>query len=128
ANVVGYCIGGTALACAMAYLAARKVETPIESATFFAAQQDFSEAGDLLLFSDEAWLAQTEAEIDRAGGVLPGQVMASTFNQLRPRDLIWSPFVDNYLLGKAPKAFDLLFWNADSTRLPKRMHLGYIRN
>ena len=128
ANVVGYCIGGTALSCAMAYLAARKLESPIESATFFAAQQDFSQAGDLLLFSDQAWLNQAEAEIDRAGGVLPGQVMAATFNQLRPGDLIWSPLVDAYLLGEAPKAFDLLFWYADSTRLPKRMHLGYIRD
>jgi polyhydroxyalkanoate synthase len=128
ANVVGYCIGGTALACAMAYLAARKIYSPIESATFFAAQQDFSEAGELLLFSDETWLAQAEAEIDRAGGVLPGQVMAATFNQLRPRDLIWGPFVDNYLLGKPQKAFDLLFWNADPTRLPRTMHLGYIRD
>jgi polyhydroxyalkanoate synthase len=99
----------------------------IASATFFAAQQDFSEAGDLSLFTDEDWLRVIEVRMDEAGGVLPGRVMSDTFNALRPNDLIWSFFVGNYLLGKEPKPFDLLFWNSDQTRMPKALHLFYLR-
>jgi len=125
-NAVGYCIGGTLLGAALAHMAANKDER-IASATFFAAQHDFAEAGDLLLFTDEHWLAEIEQQMEAAGGVLPGAAMADTFNALRANDLIWSFFVSNYLMGKAPPAFDLLFWNADQTRMPKRLHLDYLR-
>jgi polyhydroxyalkanoate synthase len=125
-NTVGYCIGGTLLSASLAHMAAKKV-SPIASATFFAAQQDFSEAGDLLLFTSEEWLRDLERKMDEAGGVLSGQSMADTFNALRANDLIWSFFVNNYLLGKEPKPFDLLFWNSDQTRMPKRLHLFYLR-
>jgi polyhydroxyalkanoate synthase len=125
-NTVGYCIGGTLLACALAHMAARK-DKRVASATFFAAQADFAEAGDLLIFTNDEWLAELEARMDAAGGVLPGQAMADTFNSLRANDLIWSFFVSNYLMGREPAAFDLLFWNADQTRMPKTLHLGYLR-
>ncbi|RZJ82967.1 MAG: class I poly(R)-hydroxyalkanoic acid synthase, partial [Brevundimonas sp.] len=100
----------------------------IAANTFFAAQHDFEEAGDLLLFTDEHWLNEVEQQMDAAGGVLPGAAMAETFNALRANDLIWSFFVSNYLMGKAPPAFDLLFWNADQTRMPKRLHMDYLRS
>jgi polyhydroxyalkanoate synthase len=126
-NVVGYCIGGTLLACTLAHMAA-KGDQRINCATTFAAQQDFTEAGDLSLFTDEAWLQDIESRIDQAGGVLSGQSMADTFNSLRSNDLIWSFFVSNYLMGKDPKPFDLLFWNSDQTRMPKTLHMFYLRN
>src|SRR5206468_2890306 len=100
---------------------------PIASATFFAAQQDFSEAGDLKLFTNEAWLQELERRMDAGGGVLSGNALAETFNVLRSNDLIWSFFVNNYLMGKDPKPFDLLFWNSDQTRMPKTLHLFYLR-
>jgi polyhydroxyalkanoate synthase len=125
-NTVGYCIGGTLLSCALAHMAARG-DDRIASATFFAAQQDFSEAGDLLIFTNDDWLKDLEARMDAGGGVLPGQNMADTFNALRANDLVWSFFVSNYLMGKEPKPFDLLFWNADQTRMPKTLHLFYLR-
>jgi polyhydroxyalkanoate synthase len=125
-NTVGYCIGGTLLGSTLAHMAAKGVN-PIASATFFAAQQDFSEAGDLLLFTNEQWLKELERKMDEGGGVLSGQAMADTFNMLRANDLIWSFFVNNYLLGKSPKPFDLLFWNSDQTRMPKTLHLFYLR-
>jgi polyhydroxyalkanoate synthase len=126
-NTVGYCIGGTLLGASLAHMAAHNL-TSVRSATFFAAQQDFEEAGDLLLFANQAWLEDLEKRMDAAGGVLPSSAMADTFNMLRANDLIWSFFVNNYLLGKEPTAFDLLFWNADQTRMPKALHLGYLRN
>ncbi len=126
-NTVGYCIGGTLLACALAYLAA-KGDDRIASATFFAAQSDFAEAGDLKLFTDEAWLEDLEKQMDTAGGFLPGRSMADTFNVLRSNDLIWSFYVSNYLMGKEPRPFDLLYWNSDQTRMPKALHLAYLRN
>lgn len=125
-NTVGYCIGGTLLASTLAHMAAKNDER-ISSATFFAAQQDFAEAGDLLLFTNEDWLSDLEKQMDAAGGVLSGQAMAETFNSLRANDLIWSFFVNNYLMGKEPKPFDLLFWNSDQTRMPKALHLFYLR-
>lgn len=126
-NTVGYCIGGTLLSVALAHMAARG-DKRINSATFFAAQQDFAEAGDLLLFTNEEWLQSIEQQMDAAGGFLPSQSMADTFNALRGNDLIWSFFVSNYLMGKEPRPFDLLFWNADQTRMPKALHLFYLRN
>lgn len=125
-NTVGYCIGGTLLSATLAHMA-EKGDKSIGSATFFAAQQDFSEAGDLLLFTNEDWLKDLEAKMDEGGGVLSGQTMADTFNALRGNDLIWSFFVNNYLLGKEPKPFDLLFWNSDQTRMPKTLHTFYLR-
>jgi polyhydroxyalkanoate synthase len=125
-NTVGYCIGGTLLSATLGHMAANK-DKRIASATFFAAQQDFSEAGDLLLFTNQDWLADLEKKMDQGGGVLSGQSMADTFNALRANDLIWSFFVNNYLLGKEPKPFDLLFWNSDQTRMPKTLHLFYLR-
>jgi polyhydroxyalkanoate synthase len=126
-STVGYCIGGTLLACTLAHMAA-KGDRRISAATFFAAQQDFTEAGDLLLFTNDAWLAELAQRMDEAGGVLPGQAMADTFNALRANDLIWSFFVNNYLMGKEPAAFDLLFWNADQTRMPKALHMSYLED
>ena len=126
ANVVGYCIAGTLLSCALSRMAATN-DKRIGSATFFAAQQDFSESGDLKLFTDEDWLRVIEVRMDEAGGVLPGRVMSDTFNALRANDLVWSFFISNYLLGKESRPFDLLFWNADQTRMPKRLHLDYLR-
>lgn len=126
-NTVGYCIGGTLMGAALAHMAARG-DDRISATTFFAAQHDFAEAGDLLLFTDEHWLAEIEQQMDAAGGVLPGAAMADTFNALRANDLIWSFFVSNYLMGKAPPAFDLLFWNADQTRMPKALHMDYLRS
>jgi polyhydroxyalkanoate synthase len=125
-NVVGYCIGGTLLGATLAHMAA-KGDKRFGSATFFAAQHDFTEAGDLLLFTDETWLDNIEKMIDDAGGVLPGAAMADTFNSLRANDLVWSFFVSNYLMGKEPPAFDLLYWNSDQTRMPKTLHLQYLR-
>ena len=107
---VGYCIGGTLLGDPWPTWPPRG-DKRIASATFFAAQQDFSEAGDLLLFTNEDWLRSSRRRW-RGGGVLSGQTMADTFNALRANDLIWSFFVNNYLLGKEPKPFDLLFWNS----------------
>lgn len=125
-NAVGYCIGGTLLGCALAHMA-EKGDTSIASATFFTAQHDFTEAGDLLLFTSETWLKELERQMDAAGGVLPGAAMADTFNALRANDLIWSFFVSNYLMGKDLTPFDLLCWNADQTRMPKALHLFYLR-
>ena len=125
-NTVGYCIGGTLLSSTLAHMAAKGVNA-ISSATFFAAQQDFSEAGDLLIFTNEGWLSDLEKKMDEGGGVLSGQTMAETFNALRANDLIWSFFVSNYLMGKEPKPFDLLFWNSDQTRMPKTLHMDYMR-
>ncbi len=126
-NTVGYCIGGTLLATALAYMAAHD-DHRIGAATFFAAQQDFVEAGDLKLFTNDEWLNDLEKRMDAAGGVLPSTAMADTFNMLRANDLIWSFFVNNYLMGKEPAAFDLLFWNSDQTRMPKALHMSYLRD
>ncbi len=125
-NVIGYCIGGTLLAATLAYMAAKK-DGRIHSATFFAAQADFSEAGDLQVFIDDVQLEALEQQMEAAGGVLEGRKMATTFNMLRANDLIWSFVVNNYLLGKTPVPFDLLYWNSDTTRMPEAMHLFYLR-
>jgi len=127
-NAVGYCVGGTLLASALAWLEAEGQADRIASATFFAAQTDFEQAGDLLLFIDEYWLKEIERIMDAQGGVLDGRSMADTFNLLRSNDLIWSFVVNNYLLGRQPQAFDLLYWNSDQTRMPKALHLWYLDN
>jgi polyhydroxyalkanoate synthase len=125
-NCVGYCIGGTLLAAVLAYMAA-KGDGRIHSATFWAAQTDFSEAGELSVFVDEAQLKALEAQMAGAGGVLPGSRMAGAFNMLRANDLIWSFVINNYLLGRQPMPFDLLYWNSDTTRMPEKLHLSYLR-
>lgn len=126
ADTIGYCIGGTMLSTALA-LMAKKEDHRVNSATFFTAQADFKESGDLLLFVDDEQLDAIEKQMDAAGGVLEGRAMATTFNMLRSNDLIWSFVIDNYLKGKDPARFDLLFWNSDATRMPKNVHLFYLR-
>ena len=125
ANVIGYCLGGTLLACTLAYLAV-KADRRIKSATYFVTMLDFTEAGELSVFIDEEQLTALEERMN-ARGYLEGRDMATTFNMLRANDLIWSFVVNNYLLGKSPFPFDLLYWNADSTRMPAAMHSFYLR-
>jgi len=125
-NTIGYCIGGTLLSATLAYMAA-KGDKRITSATFFAAQADFSEAGDLQVFIDNDQLKNMEEQMKLSGGYLDGAKMATTFNMLRSNDLIWSFVVNNYLLGRDPMRFDLLYWNADTTRMPIAMHMFYLR-
>jgi polyhydroxyalkanoate synthase len=125
-NCVGYCIGGTLLAATLAYMA-NKGDDRIHSATFWAAQTDFSEAGELSVFVDEAQLDALQQKMESEGGVLPGSKMAGAFNMLRANDLIWSFVINNYLLGKQPMPFDLLYWNSDTTRMPEKLHLSYLR-
>jgi polyhydroxyalkanoate synthase len=125
-NVVGYCLGGTLLACALGYLAAKKDER-IASATFLASMIDFAEAGELEVFIDEEQVAALEKRMQQRG-YLEGSEMATTFNMLRSNDLIWSFVINNYLLGRDPFPFDLLYWNSDSTRMPAAMHAFYLRN
>ena len=126
AAAIGYCVGGTLLAVTLAYMAL-KDDGRISSATFFTAQTDFRNAGDLKVFADEDQIAAVEAQM-KAQGYLQGSKMANAFNMLRPNDLIWSYVVNNYLKGKAPTAFDLLTWNSDSTRMPAANHAFYLRN
>jgi len=125
-NCIGYCIGGTLLSATLAYMAATGDER-VNSATFFAAQADFSEAGDLQIFIDDEQLESMRQTMEQAGGVLEGRKMGTTFNMLRANDLIWSFVVSNYLLGKEPAPFDLLYWNSDTTRMPEATHLFYLR-
>jgi polyhydroxyalkanoate synthase len=125
-NFVGYCLGGTLLGATLAYLANKK-DDRVKSATFFVSLLDFSEPGELGVFIDEEQVANLEKKMNERG-YLEGSEMASTFNLLRANDLVWSFVVNNYLLGKDPFPFDLLYWNADSTRMPARMHSFYLRN
>ncbi len=126
AAAVGYCVGGTLLAVTLAYMAA-KGDTRLSSATFFTAQTDFRNAGDLKVLADEGQINAVEAEMKQRG-YLSGSKMANAFNMLRPNDLIWSYVVNNYIKGKAPLPFDLLTWNSDSTRMPAANHAFYLRN
>ncbi len=125
-SAIGYCIGGTLMATTLAYLAARG-DDRIAACTFFTAQVDFTEPGELGVFIDEDQLASVEETMSKKG-YLEGAEMATTFNMLRANDLIWSFVVNNYLLGKDPFPFDLLFWNADATRMPAAIHSYYLRN
>jgi polyhydroxyalkanoate synthase subunit PhaC len=124
-TALGYCIGGTLLAVALAWLAA-KGDQRIKAATFLTAQVDFSEPGDLAVFVDEPQLDNLDRMMGDKG-YLDAQAMFKTFNMLRANDLIWSFYVHNYLLGREPMPFDLLHWNADATRMPRNMHLFYLR-
>ncbi|MDR1999955.1 MAG: class I poly(R)-hydroxyalkanoic acid synthase [Zoogloeaceae bacterium] len=125
-NAVGYCLGGTLLGTALAYMAVKK-DKRIASATFFTTMLDFSIPGELGVFIDEQQVAGLEKKMTERG-YLEGSEMAGTFNILRANDLIWSFVVNNYLMGKDPFPFDLLFWNSDSTRMPCMMHSFYLRN
>ena len=125
-NALGFCVGGTLLGTALAVLAA-KGEDLVESVTYLATMLDFSESGQIGLFVDEASVAQREATLGR-GGVLPGSDLATVFSSLRANDLIWPYVVNNYLMGGTPAAFDLLYWNSDSTNLPGPMYCTYLRN
>lgn len=125
-NAIGYCLGGTLLASTLAVMAQRK-DDRILSATFFTTLLDFAEAGEITVFIDEEQLAALENKLNRKG-YLEADAMHKTFNLLRANDLIWSFVVNNYLLGKDPFPFDLLYWNADSTRMPSAMHMFYLRN
>ena len=124
-NAIGYCLGGTLLAATLAYMA-QKNDKRIKSGTFFTTMTDFTEPGELGVFIDEEQLSALEEQM-HAQGYLEGAHMATTFNMLRANDLIWSFVVNNYLLGKDPFPFDLLYWNADSTRMPATMHSFYLR-
>jgi polyhydroxyalkanoate synthase len=125
-NVIGYCLGGTLLGATLGYLAARG-DDRVKSATYFVSLLDFSQPGELGVFIDEQQVANLEEKMNQRG-YLDGSEMAGTFNLLRSNDLVWSFVVNNYLMGKAPFPFDLLYWNADSTRMPARMHSYYLRN
>ncbi len=125
-NAIGYCLGGTLLAATMGYLAAHK-QKRIASATFMASLLDFTGAGELEVFIDEAQVSALEKKMNERG-FLEGSEMATTFNMLRANDLIWSFVINNYLLGRDPFPFDLLHWNCDSTRMPAAMHSYYLRN
>jgi polyhydroxyalkanoate synthase len=125
-HTMGYCVGGTLLATTLAWLAEKRRQR-VTSATFLAAQVDFTHAGDLLVFVDEGQISALERDMQESG-VLEGSKMAMAFNMLRSNDLIWSYVVSNYLKGKPPAAFDLLHWNSDATRMPAANHSYYLRN
>jgi len=126
-SALGYCLGGTLLSMTLAYMEAQD-DHRITSATLLASQVDFSEPGDLAVFIDKPQIEALERRMEQQGGVLDGAAMANTFNMLRANDLIWSFVVNNYLLGREPLPFDLLYWNSDSTRLPGKMQSYYLRN
>jgi polyhydroxyalkanoate synthase len=125
-NAIGYCVGGTLLSITLAYLAAKK-QSRVKSATLFAAQVDFSNAGDLMVFVDEERVKQLEEHMKKQG-YLEASRMANTFNMLRSNDLIWPYIVNNYMRGKMPLPFDILYWNSDATRMPAANHSFYLRN
>ena len=125
-HTVGYCVGGTLLAITLAVMAARHDER-VASATLFASQVDFTYAGDLKVFVDEEQISALERKMAERG-YLEGKTMATVFNMLRSNDLIWPYVINNYLKGKAPFPFDLLYWNSDATRMPAANHSFYMRN
>jgi len=125
-NTVGYCIGGTLMAATLAHLAAQKINR-VAAATFLTTLVDFEQVGDVGVFIDEAQIEAIEEMMNKRG-YLDGAEMSATFNSLRANDLIWSFVINNYLLGKEPFPFDILFWNSDSTRMPAVMHSQYLRH
>ncbi|MEZ5583540.1 MAG: class I poly(R)-hydroxyalkanoic acid synthase [Candidatus Competibacteraceae bacterium] len=125
-NTVGYCIGGTLQFCTLGYMAAKR-DKRIRSATAFTTMLDFTKVGELSVFIDEKQFAHIDKGMEKRG-FLEGYHMAGVFTLMRANDLIWSFVIRNYLLGQEPFPFDLLFWNADSTRMPKAMHTFYLRN
>jgi polyhydroxyalkanoate synthase len=125
-NALGFCVGGTLLAAALAVLRAKR-RNLAASVTYLTTMLDFSDAGDISVYIDEAYVSQREKDFAH-GGVLHGKELALTFSSLRPNDLIWNYVVNNYLKGRKPEAFDLLYWNSDSTNLPGAMFVYYVRN
>jgi polyhydroxyalkanoate synthase subunit PhaC len=126
-NAIGYCVGGTLLSIALAYMAEKK-DDRIASATLFASQVDFAFSGDLKVFAaDEQQIEHVEREMAERG-YLEGKKMANAFNMMRSNDLIWPYVINNYLKGKSPFPFDLLYWNSDATRMPAANHSFYLRN
>jgi polyhydroxyalkanoate synthase len=125
-HAIGYCVGGTLLAITLAYLAAKK-QNRVKSATLFTAQVDFTHAGDLMVFVDEERIRQLESHM-KEQGYLEASRMANTFNMLRSNDLIWPYIINNYMRGKKPLPFDILYWNSDATRMPAANHSFYLRN
>ena len=123
-KVIGYCLGGTLLASMLAFMA-EKGDTRVKAATFFVTMTDFSEPGELGVFIDDDQLAKMDEQMERTG-YFDGSSMAEAFNLLRANDLIWGFVINNYLMGKDPFPFDLLYWNSDSTRMPCRMHSSYL--
>ncbi len=126
ANVLGFCVGGTLLGAALAVLDARR-HNPAANVTLLATMLDFGDTGELSVFVDEAYVRQREQDFTR-GGVLHGRELALTFSSLRANDLIWNYVVNNYLKGRKPDAFDLLYWNSDGANLPGAMYVYYVRN
>ena len=124
-NTVGYCIGGTLLTTALAHMG-KVGDERIHSATYFASQSDFELAGELKIFTSEQSQQQIDKVINEHGGLMPGEMMGETFNWLRPADLVWRYVVDNYMMGKQPRPFDLLYWNADQTNIPGPTHRTYL--
>jgi polyhydroxyalkanoate synthase len=125
-NAIGYCLGGTLLGSTLGYLAAHK-DDRIASATFFVSLLDFSNPGELGVFIDEGQVSNLEKRMNERG-FLEGSEMAASFNLMRAADLVWSFYVNNYLLGRDARPFDLLYWNSDATRMPATMHSFYLRN
>src|SRR5215207_6154972 len=125
-TTIGYCVGGTLLAVALAYMAATR-DDRVDSVTFLTTQVDFTYAGDLKVFMDEEQIRGVESSM-RQRGYLDSSKMANAFNMLRPNDLIWPYVINNYVKGQAPFPFDLLYWNSDSTRMPCANHSFYLRN
>lgn len=125
-NAIGYCIGGTLLSTSLAYMKSQG-DSRIKSSTYFTTMIDFSEPGELGVFIDEEQISGLETQMEK-DGYLEGSSMAAAFNLMRANDLIWSFYINNYLLGNDPRPFDLLYWNSDSTRMPAKMHSWYLRN
>ena len=125
-NTMGYCIGGAMLACATALLNSKK-DTSVNTAAFLCTLTDYADTGEVSVFVDEEQVAALEAKMQKEG-VMDGRDMAGTFASLRASDLIWSYVINNYMLGKSPAPFDILYWNDDSTRMPCAMHSWYLRN
>ncbi|MGH8743103.1 MAG: PHA/PHB synthase family protein [Burkholderiales bacterium] len=125
-NALGFCVGGTLLACALAVLRGRR-RNPVNSLTLLATMLDFSDTGEISAYVDQAYVQKREADIGR-GGIIPGRDLAMAFASLRSNELVWFYVVNNYLKGKTPDAFDLLFWNCDGTNLPGPMYVYYVRS
>jgi len=125
-NTLGFCVGGTLLACALAVLR-RKHRRPAASLTLLASMLDFSDSGDISAYVDADYVNQVEQDF-RNGGIFPGSQLARAFASLRANDLIWKYVIDNYLKGHTPNAFDLLYWNSDSANLPGPMYAYYLRH
>ena len=126
-NLASYCVGGTLVAMVLAYLEQKPIPYKINSSTFFASLIDFSEPGDLGIFITDEQIKAIEDQMNSVG-YFDGKNMAAAFNFLRPGDLYWNYVVNNYLLGNQPTAFDMLYWNSDSTRLPAKLHSDYLRS